>query len=559
MKIDRSIVATTAAALTAFVATTDLAVAQSAASACDSLRTAAVPTSDIGLPTGGAKAVSTAYMPASGVAPRSVGAFCRVLLDIAPVDPKAPPIKMEVNLPDDWNGKALMYGGGGYNGVILSTGGVIRLQPPEVPIPLGRGYVTFSGNGGHEASAGATFALNDEALSNYAFDAVKKTRDVAVAIIKARYGRPADKIYFHGSSTGGKEALGVIQRYPRDIDGAMIFWPATYNISLSMQFARLSRALEQPGAWPSVAKRKALQDAVLEACDGLDGVKDGVVSNVRACMAKFDPSKATVAGRPLRCANGAEAGDDCLSDAQIKALKVMSTPLKLDYDLASGLSDYPGFYTWGSGLGVSDKDQLSKDVLGQGFGTVPPASPTKPGMPFDYNFADLFIRYFVTKNSDAKVADVDPEHPGKWRKRFVELSGMMEMSKTDLSAFRRHGGKILLFHGLSDQIVPAQSTVDYYRRVVDTMGQGTVSSFVKYFELPGTGHSGFGVTFNPTWDALGALDDWVTNGVAPKSAVITDTHFKPGRTRPLCEYPAWPRYNGTGDVDQASSFACVRS
>ena len=510
MKIDRGIVATTAAALTAFVATTDLAVAQSAASACDSLRTAAVPTSDIGLPTGGAKAVSTAYMPASGVAPRSVGAFCRVLLDIAPVDPKAPPIKMEVNLPDDWNGKALMYGGGGYNGVILSTGGVIRLQPPEVPIPLGRGYVTFSGNGGHEASAGATFALNDEALSNYAFDAVKKTRDVAVAIIKARYGRPADKIYFHGSSTGGKEALGVIQRYPRDIDGAMIFWPATYNISLSMQFARLSRALEQPGAWPS-----------------------GV--------------------------NGADAGDDCLSDAQIKALKVMSTPLKLDYDLASGLSDYPGFYTWGSGLGVSDKDQLSKDVLGQGFGTVPPASPTKPGMPFDYNFADLFIRYFVTKNSDAKVADVDPEHPGKWRKRFVQLSGMMEMSKTDLSAFRRHGGKILLFHGLSDQIVPAQSTVDYYRRVVDTMGQGTVSSFVKYFELPGTGHSGFGVTFNPTWDALGALDDWVTNGVAPKSAAITDTHFKPGRTRPLCEYPAWPRYNGSGDVDQASSFACVRS
>ena len=533
--------------------------AQPAAAACESLKAAAIPATAIALATNGAKAVSVTYVAAAGTPPRTVGAFCRVMVEIAPIDAKAPPIKMEINFPDDWNGKALMYGGGGLNGVILSTGGTIRLQPPEVAIPLGRGYVTFGSDSGHNASAGGTFALNDEALRNYALDAVKKTRDAAGVLIKARYGRPADKVYFHGSSNGGKEALGVIQRYPRDIDGAIIFWPATYTTSLSMQFGRISRAFMAPGAWVSVAKRKALHDAVLEACDGLDGAKDGVVSNVRACMARFDPANATLAGQPLRCASGADTGSTCLSDAEIRSLKVMATPLKLDFSLASGLNDYPGFYVWGAGLGISDTDELSKSVLAQGLGTTAPVPPAKPGMPYSFISADQNIRNFVTKMPDATWSDVDPEHPGKWRARFVELSRMMEMSKTDLAAFRRHGGKILLFHGLSDQIIPAQSTVDYYRRVVATMGQDAVSSFLKFYELPGTAHSGFGVTFNPTWDALGALDTWATKGVPPKSPTVTDSHFKPGRTRPLCQYPSWPKYKGSGDVDQASSFVCARS
>jgi hypothetical protein len=115
------------------------------------------------LTTNGAKVISALANGASGVPPRTVGSFCRVLIDIASVDPAAPPIKMEINFPDIWNGKALMYGGG-YNGVILSTGGAIRLKPNDIPIPLGRGYVTFGGNSGHEGAGSGVFALNDEAL-----------------------------------------------------------------------------------------------------------------------------------------------------------------------------------------------------------------------------------------------------------------------------------------------------------------------------------------------------------------------------------------------------------
>jgi Tannase and feruloyl esterase len=182
-----------------------------------------IPANVIQLPTNGAKATSALANAPSDTLPRTVGSFCRAMVDIAPVDPTAPRIKMEINFPDTWSGKALMFGGGGYNTVILSAGGTIRLQPPDIPIPLVRGYVTFGGNSGHEGAGSGAFALNSEPLRNYAFDAVKKTRDVAGYLISVRYGRPADKVHFHGSSNGGKEALGLIQRYPPDLDGALIF------------------------------------------------------------------------------------------------------------------------------------------------------------------------------------------------------------------------------------------------------------------------------------------------------------------------------------------------
>jgi predicted esterase len=527
-------------------------------SACESFGSMTIPANVMRLATNGAKVTSALANGASGVPPRTVGSFCRVLVDIASVDPAAPPIKMEINFPDTWNGKALMYGGGGYNGVILSTGGAIRLQPNDMPIPLGRGYVTFGGNSGHEGAGSGVFALNDEALRNYAFDAVKKTRDVAGHLIKLRYGRPADKVYFHGSSNGGKEALGLIQRHPADLDGALVFWPATFVAPFQLQAARISRAFAEPGAYLSIAKRQELLNAAMDACDDLDGVRDGLISNVRVCQERFDPATATVSGRPLRCASGADDGDACLSDAQIKALKVMSSPLKLTYALESGETQYPGYYLWGADLGTKMTDDLTKGVMTQGLGTIAPGFPAAPGMPFLHNYSDQFVRYFVTKDPKATWKDIDPEKPGEWQSQLAWLGGLLDMPKTDLSEFQKRGSKIILVHGLADQIVPPEASVDYYNRLAAAMGRETVSRFVKFYEIPGTAHSGFGIAFNPTWDALGALDEWVVNGVAPVGPIVTDTYFKPGRTRPLCEYPMWPKFKGAGDVELAASFECVR-
>lgn len=532
---------------------TGSACAQPMLRACAEMTTVSIPASKIGLPTNGAKITEAASVPASGSGSRTVGPYCRIKAEIAPLDPAAPPIRLEVNLPDDWNGKALMYGGGGFNGSMLSSPGAIRLQPADVAVPLGRGYATFSSDSGHQgASTDGSFALNDEALRNYAYDAVKKTRDVAGLLISTHYGKGADKVYFHGSSNGGKEALGMIQRNPADLDGAIVFWPATNFTRLARQHVRIAKALLQPGAYPGVPQRQAVLRGAITACDRLDGASDGVIGNSRQCQSTFDPARATMDGKPLQCPDGAP-GDGCLTTAQIAALRLMGTPAAL-----RGGIDYPGFNIWGTDLGSRTDDETSRTITSQGLGTVPSAYPTKPNMPFMQNFADQFFKYFVARDSEASLLDFDPEHPGRWQARIDELAAMADLNGTDLSAFAQHGGKILIVHGMADQIIPVQGTERYYEAVVGRMGADAVSKFLRFYEVPATAHSGNSLSFMPTWDALGALDSWVVGGKPPTLPVVTDSYAKPGRTQPLCEYPSWPRYGGTGDVNDAANFICAR-
>jgi feruloyl esterase len=239
-------------------------------------------------------------------------------------------------------------------------------------------------------------------------------------------------------------------------------------------------------------------------------------------------------------------------------LEKLATSIIFEKPLASGVTHYPGYYLGGLDLGTKITDDLSKGVTIQGLGVAAPALPPKAGMPYAHILADQFVRFFVTRNPDGNLMDFDPEKPGPWLDRMVELGGLLDMPKTDLSAFRAHGGKILLIHGLSDQLLPAKATEEYYEAVVAAMGPENVSAFLKFYEIPGTAHSGFGIAFSPTWDVLGALDSWVVEGKAPVSPMVTDTYGIPGRTRPLCEYPSWPKYLGKGNVNDAASFACSR-
>ena len=128
------------------------------------------------------------------------------------------------------------------------------------------------------------------------------------------------------------------------------------------------------------------------------------------------------------------------------------------------------------------------------------------------------------RNKQARWSDVDPEKPGEWQARLAYLAGLLDMPKTDLTEFAARGGKIIIVHGLSDQIVPPKATEDYYERVVAKMGAETVKSFLKFYEVPGTAHSGVGTAFTPTWDALGALDAWASEGKAPVDPIVTDTY-----------------------------------
>jgi len=309
--------------------------------ACADLNGMAIAAADIGLPTTGALVTAATTVAAAGSGATATPEFCRVSAAISPVDPAAPKILLQVALPTTWNNKALMFGGGGYNGLIPAVTGNVPAGPTAQATPLGRGYATFASDSGHQAGAlgsqDGSFGVNDEAVRNFSGEALKKTRDTAVAIIKARYAAGApSKAYFAGGSTGGREALAVAQKWPQDWDGVISLYPAGAAASLDLQFGRITRALAQPGAYANPAKRKQLYDAAMQACDALDGVADGLISDIRSCNAVFNPATASVNGAPLRCAGGADTGDSCLSDAQIAAFNVINTPITFGYPLASG-------------------------------------------------------------------------------------------------------------------------------------------------------------------------------------------------------------------------------
>lgn len=533
-----------------------------AARTCAELNGMTIPAAAIGLPTTGATVASSTVVTATGTGAAAVGEYCKVLADIKPVDPTAPNIKFQLNLPVAWNSKAMMYGGGGFDGSIPAVGGNVGIGPSDKPTPLQRGYAVFGSDSGHQAGALGSqdhkFGLNDEAERNFGGDAIKKTRDAAVAIINARYGTTPTRSYFQGGSTGGREALAAIQRWPNDWNGAIALYPAWNDMGALLFGHKVNRALAAPGAYPNQAKRRVIYDAAMAACDGLDGVVDGLISNQGACNAKFNPAV-------VRCAGGVDTGDTCLSDAQLAALNVMNGDALtggavFNFPLASGLQSYPGYNVWGADLGMASASALQPTVNFLALGTVQPSWPTPAATPYITHFLDQFLNFAVMRNPTVSSNPllVDPENPGPWASRLSDLSVQLDTS-TNISAFVARGGKLLLAHGKQDVLVSTRATAQYYQKLQSQFGAAQVDDFARYYEIPGLGHA-VSTAFQPGWDSVTALENWVENGTAPANQVITDGAGVPGRTRPLCEYPTFPKYKGGGlNVNLASSFSCASS
>ncbi len=518
-----------------------------------------VAASQIGQPTGGASVTSVETpTAASGAQPP---ASVRANVSIQPVDPAAPAIKMGLLLPKDWNGKVVMLGGGGYNGVLPSLYTYPAAPASQGAYPLlSQGYAVFASDSGHQAGAAGSrdgsFGTNDEAVANFSGAALKKVSDVADVLVTRFYGEKPGKRYFLGGSTGGREALAVAQKWPADWDGVVAWYPAWNAASLDLQFGRISRAFAQPNAYPSLGQRKLLRQAALAQCDALDGLQDGVVSNVAACNAQFDPATARFNGQPLRCASGGNEGDQCLSDAMISALKTYATAIQFSAPVGSGETQYPGFNVWGTELGEQSSSPLQPTVNLLAMNTTAPASPAPLTAPYWAVFWDQWVRYFVTRDPNYNSLSLDPQNPGPWSERINTLARLQDINSTDLSAFQKRGGKLMMAHGSADALVSTRATAQYWQRLEQTMGATAVRGFARYYEVPGYGHAA-STAFNANWDSLKALDQWVTGGTAPTAQVVTDTAGVPGRTRPLCEYPSWPRYAGAGDANKAESFSCV--
>ncbi len=512
------------------------------AALCATLQNFSIPPSAIGLPTSGAVVQSAVVVNASDE--KNVnGDFCKVTGIVKPVNASSPGLEFEVNLPLKWNGRVLQMGGGGYDGSLVTGLTPYTLQPPNTDTPLRQGYVTVGSDGGHKGKPGfdGTFGLDDEALANYGKLSVKKAHDAAMAVIRKAYGRAPERFYFIGGSQGGHEALDAAARYPDDYDGVVAHYPA-YNVTmLHLGSLNVGKALYSGGgaAWINPTKTRLIGDAVYAKCDGLDGVKDGIVSNVAACNAAFDP-------KSLRCAGGADTGDACLSDAQLQAVATITSEYRPGFAIA-GMDAFP---KWALLEGATFTGPSN-------FGSVPqPSNPLSGKEALLYSAGDQTVKFIITRDPMFETMTFDPK---RYQAQTVKAGTIMDVSDVSLETFRARGGKIIMTHGTADDFITPHNSIAYYKRQVAQFGQRKLDGFMKFYVVPGLGH-GFGV-FNAKFDSLGALRNWVENGKAPAGLTAIDGNTGPtaGRTRPLCEWPKWPKFTGApGTENQAGSFTCVQ-
>lgn len=493
----------------------------------------------------------TSYLPPDSKRPggAATGAFlpghCVVTGSINPrvgVDGKNYAIGFQLSLPDNWNGRFLFLGGGGNDGVLRDTSLSSSISI-GTPSPLGQGFAVVSTDGGHIGTT-ASFGADPQARTDHAYNAYDKTAVAAKSLIATHYGRKPDRSYFSGCSGGGRQGMVFSQRFPDYFDaitagapamrvssGATVaaMWNTIAFNSIAPQDASGNRILSQAF---SNADLNLVASAVKSSCDAADGVVDGIVNNTKACQ--FNPAV-------LQC-SGAK-GVDCLSTAQVGALsKVFAGPRN-----SAGQALYAG-QPWDPGLAAPGWRAWT---LGSSTKAIPDAR-------YITLMVDALINEFFTPpdlsfNPLAFNFDTDPA-------RMAAYSAVYDTYADDkLTAFRQRGGKLLFIHGMSDPIFSAKDTVDYYERLAaNNGGMASTQGFARTFLVPGMNHCSGGPATD-SFDSIQTMVDWVEKGVAPDTiaarALPTQADY-PNRTRPLCPYPQFAKYKGTGSVEEASSFAC---
>ena len=472
------------------------------------------------------------FTPPGVAAIKTTADFCRVSLTLKPSADSD--IQVEVWLPSTgWNGKFQGIGNGGFGGAI---------DFPALAAAVSKGYAAAATDTGHKAGAtDAQWALNrPEKITDFGYRAIHETADHAKTVIKAFYGSNPKRSYFNSCSDGGREALMEAQRFPADYDGIVAGAPAGYWTHLVTQGIYDAQAISEPDSYIPAAKLRTIENAALNQCDALDGVKDGVIENPTTCH--FDPSV-------LLC-KGAES-NECLTRPQLTALeKIYAGP-----KTSSGQQVIPGF----SPGGEAEPNGWAAWVDG-----------AAPGRSLQYAFGTNFFKFMVYNdpNWDYKTSTVDHN----MALADDKLAGTLNATDPDLKKFRARGGKLILYHGWADAAIPPQNTVNYYEAIRIKMGSKDADSFVRLFMVPGMEHcaggegvSVFGQNGIPRADADhdvdAAIERWVEQGVAPeiiiagkpKSAAV---QMQFSRTRPLCAWPKTAHYSGSGSTDDAANFRC---
>jgi feruloyl esterase len=446
--------------------------------------------------------------------------ICRVTA-ITTHPPTGDKVKIWVGIPTaNWNGRFVGIGGGGFSGG--SAAGINQ--------PMALGYASGSTDTGHAGGNGsfaldANGRLNWQLIRDNAHVGIHEMTLTGKAFTQAMYGVAPRYSYFNGCSTGGRQGLMEAQRYPEDYNGIVSGAPAINWTRFLPQ--ELWGAVEMNALAHAVApcKLAAATAAAITACDAIDGVKDGVIEDPKRC--NYDP-KALI---------GTSAGD-CgdFTEADVNLIrKFWEGPRRED-----------GSFLW---YGMERGADLS--ALYGSRGT--PLKPQAFGISLDW------FKYFLAQNPQLDWTTITPASYERFYDQSMEEFGaVIGTDNPDLTAFRDHGGKAILWHGWADQLITPEGTIDYYKRVRQQMGGAEkTSKFARLFLAPGVGHCGGGAGPAP-YGQLDALLSWVEEGKAPVTltAARSDQSGAVTRSRPLCQYPLVAKYKGTGSTDDAANFVC---
>jgi pimeloyl-ACP methyl ester carboxylesterase len=450
---------------------------------------------------------------------------------VAQVKFAASTLRFEVRLPTSgWNEKLAFLGGGGFDGNISHPA-----QPYHSASIRTERYATMATNGGYDAPASlldyfkAGFAADPVKLDDFTHLSEHRSLPVGKELIRFFYAQDVQRAYFEGCSMGGHDAMIQAQRFPDDFDGIVARAPAGNIMGLFMQFNRIAKQVRNPAGQLNTAKQTLLANAVLAQCDGLDGAVDGIIGKPAAC--NFDP-------QVLRCTGGTDTGDSCLSDAQIATATTVTSPIAM----TNGAYAHTGYFFGG---------ENHPKGWGEYIWPNPGLSDSLQGL-----FSDGFIRSFITRDPTFNTATWDANN---WASDMARVGALFSANDPDLSGLRSRGAKLVMWNGTTDTSVSPKDNARYYDSVVSRMGKPAADDVVELFQAPGVGHC-FGGAGPDQIDLLKAVVTWVEQGTAPSAQNLLhrklDANGATTMARPVCKYPAYPRYKGSGDLNDPASFAC---
>lgn len=463
-------------------------------------------------------ALPNTLIESAAIDPANPG-ICRVAV-ITTHPPMGDKVRIWVAIPmSNWNGRFMGTGGGGFSGG--SAGGVTQ--------PAAAGYAAGATDTGHEGASGsfaldANGRLNWQSIRNNAYLGIHEMTVTGKALTQAAYGVAPRFSYFNGCSTGGRQGLMEVQRYPQDYNGVLSGAPAINWNRFHIQHLWGPVVMNASGHAVAACKLTAATAAAVAACDAIDGVKDGVIEDPKRCS--YDP-KALIGTSAGECGAFTQADADVIR-------KLWEGPRRED-----------GSFLW---YGLARGADLNSLWTSRGT----PLRPQPFGISMDW------FRYFVTQDPKFDGNTVTPAaYERLWDQSVEQYGPVIGTDNPDLTAFRDRGGKAIVWHGWADPLITAEGTIDYYTRVQQQMGgEKKAAEFIRLFMAPGVGHCGGGLGPSPT-NHLEALLAWVEEGKAPDTLLATRRDQSGAvRTRPLCQYPQVARYKRSGSTDDAANFSC---